>query len=274
MKNWLQNKTVIITGASGGIGFSLAKKLIEKFHCKIIAIARNEEKILKNMELLGDNKTNFSYRLFDVSKKEKWVEFAKELEEKGISPDVLINNAGFMLPFNKAENYTFHDIDEITSTNFLSVVYGVKVLLPLIKKSKTPAIINVSSAAGVSAVIGQSMYTATKYAVRGFTQTLAVENKDVYVAGIYPGFIKTDILSRANDSENKNSLIEKMSEPLDKATKKIIKRIKAKKKNIIVGFGGGFLNFGGKHFPALTSKIMAFALKKAKLEMMKNVFVD
>ncbi len=274
MKNWLYNKTVIISGASGGIGFSIAKTLIEKFNCKIIGIARNEEKMLKNLESLGDKKDNFFYYLFDVSIKENWINFANNLEKEGILPDVLINNAGFMLPFMKAEKLSFEEIDEITKTNFLSVVYAVKTLIPLIKKSCAPTIINVSSAAGVSAVVGQSMYTGTKYAVRGFTQALAVENKKIYVGGIYPGFIKTDILKRANDNKNKSSLIEKMSTPLSKATKKIVRKIKRKRKNIVLGFGGKFLNFGGKHFPTLTSKIMAFALKKTKLEMTKNVFID
>ncbi len=274
MKNWLRNKTVIITGASGGIGFSLAKALIEKFNCRIIAIARNEEKILKNIELLGDKKTNFSYRLFDVSIKENWINFAKFLEDNSIFPDLLINNAGFILPWNKAENYSYQEIEEITHTNFLSVVYGTKALMPLLKKSKTPAIINVSSASGVAAVIGQSMYTATKYAVRGFTQTIALENKKIYVAGVYPGFIKTDIMARTKGENDGDSLVDKMSTPLNKATKIMVRKIKNKRKNIVFGFGGGFLNFGGKHFPKLTSKLMAFVLKRAKLDMMKDVFVD
>ena len=272
MKNWLNDKTVIISGASGGIGFSIAKTLIEKFNCKIIGIARNEEKLLKNLESLGDKKANFSYCLFDVSIKENWINFAKNLEENNIVPDVLINNAGFMLPFTKAENLSFDEIEKITNTNFLSVVYSTKTLLPLIKKSKTPAIINVSSAAGVSAVVGQSMYTGTKYAVRGYTQTLEVENKKMYIAGIYPGFIKTYILKGANGENNNASIIEKMSTPLKKATNKIIRKIKKKRKNIVLGFGGKFLNFGGKHFPTFTSKIMAFVLRKAKLEMMKDLF--
>ncbi len=274
MKNWLNNKIVVITGASGGLGFSIAKSLIEKFNCKVIGIARNEEKILKNLQLLGEKKENFSYRLFDVSKKENWIEFAKYLDDNAIIPDVLINNAGFMLPFNKAEKLSFNEIDEITNTNFLSVVYSTKTLIPLLRNSKTPAIINVSSAAGVSAIIGQSMYVATKYAVRGFTQTLALEYKNFYVAGIYPGFIRTDILSRANDGKNTASIVEKMMTPLDRATNKIIRKIKTKRKNIVLGFGGGFLNFGGKHFPTLTAKITAYVLRKSNLEMMKDAFVD
>ena len=117
-KNFLFNKTVVITGASGGIGFNVAKLLIEKYNCKIIGIARNEEKLLKNIETLGEKKENFSYRLFDVSVKENWNDFYDYLVENNVQIDVLINNAGFMLPFEKFENYSEDEIESIISTNF------------------------------------------------------------------------------------------------------------------------------------------------------------
>ena len=63
-KNYLFNKTVVITGASGGLGFAIAKILIEKYNCKIIGIARNEEKMLNSIQTLGEKKCNFSYHLF------------------------------------------------------------------------------------------------------------------------------------------------------------------------------------------------------------------
>ncbi len=271
MKNWLNNKTVVITGASGGLGFSLAKSLITKFNCKVIGIARNEEKLLKNLESLGDKKENFSYKLFDVSKKENWIDFAKSLQDHKINVDVLINNAGFMHPFIKAEKLSFNEIDEITNTNFLSVVYSTKVMLSLIKKSKTPAIINIASSASYSAVIGESMYVATKFAVRGFTKTLAVENKKVYVAGVYPGFIKTDIFSRVGKTEKKN-LIDKVSMPLEKATRKIVKKIARKKRSICTGFDGNSLRIFGTLFPYSFPKTMAKVLKASKLDIMQDLF--
>ena len=102
-KSWLYNKTVLITGASGGIGFSVAKLLIEKYDCKIIGIARNESKMLKAIETLGEKKKNFSYHLFDVSVKENWQKFYNYLTDNKIMIDLLFNNAGFMLPFAKFE---------------------------------------------------------------------------------------------------------------------------------------------------------------------------
>jgi len=271
-RNWLNDKTVVITGASGGIGFSIAKMLIEKYNCKIIGIARNEQKMLKNIETLGDKKQNFTYKLFDVTDKLAWQSFKNELESTNTNVDVLMNNAGFMLPFNKFENYTNEEISEIINTNFISVVNATKIMLPLLKKSPTPAIINTSSAAGLTAVVGQSMYSATKFAVAGFTQTLAVEyKKKIYIAGLYPGFIKTDILSRQTKNTS-NTLIEKMMMPINKATKKIVKAIAKKKKRKVMGTDGRLMTFFSQIMPKRTPYIVAGVLKKSKMELFEDVF--
>ena len=98
-KSWLNGKTVVISGASGGLGFSIAKTLIEKYGCKIIGIARNEKKLLSAIETLGENKANFSYRLFDVSVKQNWIDFYNYLSENNIPIDLLIINFIFSYVF-------------------------------------------------------------------------------------------------------------------------------------------------------------------------------
>lgn len=272
MKSYLFDKTVIITGGNGGLGFSLAKQLILKFNCKIIAIARNEQKFLNCLDELGDKKNNFTYKLFDVSSLPAWQDFYNFLVSNNISPDILINNAGFMFDFLNFSSYSFEQINSIVNTNFLSVVYATKTLMPLLKKSSSPTIINISSSAGLNAIAGQSMYSATKFAVRGFTDSLRVENKDFYVCGIYPGFIKTDILSKHKISEKELKLVNKFMMPLNKATNKIIRKIKAKRKHIVLGFDGKYLAFGGRFCPIFSSRLTAKVLKSSKLEMFDNVF--
>lgn len=274
-KCWLNNKTVIISGASGGIGFSIAKYLIEKYNCKIIGIARNKEKIEKSIETLNDKKHLFEYKLFDVSQKQNWLSFSDYLKENQIVPDVLINNAGFMLPFTKFENLSDNEIEEIVSTNFLATIYSVKYLLPLLKKSKTPAIINISSSAGICAVVGESMYCATKFGVRGFTETLIQEyKKQIYVGGIYPGFVRTNILNRMDISDKNNKLISKLMMPLDKATKKIVKAIKYKKKRLVFGIDGCSMDFFSRLFPKATPSLVTKVLKTSNLSMFDGVFKD
>lgn len=274
-KCWLTGKTVIITGASGGIGFSVLKKLIKDYGCFVIGVARNEQKMAKAVETLGELKSNFTPYFFDVSSLEGWQNLKAVLENKNIFPDVLINNAGFMLPFKKFDGYTMEEIEEITKTNFSSVLYSIKTLKPLLDKSSTPAIVNVSSSAGLCAVVGQSMYCATKFAVRGFTDTIRQDyKKKFYVGGVYPGFIRTDILNRQNTTDKENRLINKLMMPLDKATRKIVRGIKKRKKSIVMGFDGHSLSLFGRLFPKVTPSIVRKVLKTSGLELFKDVFTD
>ncbi|MBO7345474.1 MAG: SDR family NAD(P)-dependent oxidoreductase [Clostridia bacterium] len=272
-KNWLNNKIIIITGASGGLGFSIAKSLIFNYNCKVIGIGRNREKMLSAIETLGNKKENFSFHLFDVSVKENWLNFCEYLTTNNVKVDLLLNNAGFMLPFAKFDKYSDEEIDEIIKTNFLSVVTATKILFPLIKQSSTPAIVNISSAAGLCAVVGESMYCATKFAVKGFTETLQQDyRKQIYVGGVYPGFIKTDILNRQNGKAKDGKLVSKFMYPLDKATKKIVKGIAKRKKRIVFGFQGRIISLMSRLFPKTAPTIIAKVLKTSKLDMFDKAF--
>ena len=273
--NWLNNKIVIISGASGGLGFGIAKMLIVKYNCKVIGIARNEEKIKRAIQSLGEKSNLFDYRIFDVNDKNSWLSFREELETKKIIPDILINNAGFMLPFARFEKYSDKDITEIINTNFIAHVNAIKIFLPLLKKSSSPSIINICSAAGLCAVAGESMYCATKFAMKGFTETLQQEYKNkIYIAGIYPGFIKTDILQRQTLDSKSNKLIDKFMMPLDKAVNKIVKRIARRKKRTVIGFDGRFMWSFSRTLPSLTPTLITTVFKKSKLEMFKDIFEE
>lgn len=269
-KNWLCGKTAIVTGASGGIGAKVSELLIKKYGCKIIGVARNEERLKKIKAELGDK---FDYRIFDVSVRENWEKFAAELSAEDVIPDILINNAGFMLPFKKFEDLSFSEIDEIVATDFVSYLNSVKFLMPLLKKSSSPAIINVSSSAGLCAVVGESMYCAVKFAVRGFTETLIQEyKKQIYVAGVYPGFIRTEILKRMSVTDKENKLINKFMMPVEKAAKKIVKGIARKKKRMVMGADGRSMSFFSRLMPGATPSIVAKVLKASGLELFSDVF--
>ena len=273
--NWLNNKIVIISGASGGLGFGIAKMLIEKYNCKVIGIARNEEKIKRAIQSLGEKSNLFDYRIFDVNDKNSWLSFREELETKKIIPDILINNAGFMLHFARFEKYSDKEITDIINTNFIAHVNAIKIFLPLLKKSSSPSIINICSAAGLCAVAGESMYCATKFAMKGFTETLQQEYKNkIYIAGIYPGFIKTDILQRQTLDSKSNKLIDKFMMPLDKAVNKIVKRIARRKKRTVIGFDGRFMWSFSRTLPSLTPTLITTVFKKSKLEMFKDIFEE
>lgn len=273
-KSWINGKTVLITGASGGLGFNVAKILIENYDAKIIGIARNQEKMEKSLSLITKNRENFSYYLFDVSKKENWQNLKCELDKNGIKIDVLFNNAGFMLDFNKFESFSLEQIDKIVETNYLAYLYSISTFIEDIKKSSAPSIINLVSSAGLCPVVGQSLYSSTKYALRGFTETLIQEyKKTIYVAGIYPGFINTNIVDNMKLTEDNKNLIQNFMMDVKKAAKKIVKSILKKKKKIVIGLDGKFISFMYKIFPNFTPSFIKFVLKTSKLKMFENLFL-
>ena len=195
MANWLNGKTCIVTGASGGMGAGIAAALIKKHGCNVIGIARNEFKMQRFIEELGPSYAEqFSYKLFDVSKRENWEEFAAELEENGTQIDVLINNAGILPKFKRFDRYDIDEIENAMNINFYSCVYSIKALLPMLLESENGAVINIDSSAALMSLAGTSVYSASKAAVKGFTESLREEFRGkLYVGLVCPGFTKTDI---------------------------------------------------------------------------------
>ena len=173
-KCYLQNKTVVISGASGGIGFSVAKMLIEKFNCKIIGIARNEKKILSAIETLGDKKSNFSYKIFDVSIRENWKNFAKELSDTNTKIDVLINNAQASASGVTIEKHTTEQFNLAMYSGLYATFYYMQACYPYLKETKG-SVINFASGAGLFGNYGQCSYAAAKEAIRGLSRVAATE---------------------------------------------------------------------------------------------------
>ncbi len=270
MKNWLSGKTVIITGASGGLGFEIAKRLIDSYDCRVIGIGRREEKLSEVKLKLGDN--NFTYQVFDVTEPEKWDDFVAFLEKSGITPDILINNAGCMLPFARVEKYTEADIDGIISTNLAAYITSIRKMLPFLKKSPTPAIINICSAGGICSVAGQSIYSATKFGVRGFTDAIRAEYTKIYIGGVYPGFIRTDIMRRQKLNVEEEKLINKLMLPADTAARRICLSIAHRRKSRVIGIDGHLLSVFGRLAPTASSTAVAWVLKASHLELFHDVF--
>lgn len=273
MKNsWIKNKTVIITGASGGLGFNIAKYLMENYGAKIIGICRNENKMKESLSSLKDS-SNFLYEVFDINDKQKWLDFSIKLQKKNIIPDVFICNAGIMLPFKKFGDLEDDEINEIINTNFIANVFSTKIILPQLLKSPTPTIVNIVSSAGMCAVVGESMYSATKFAMRGFTDTIRSDySGKLFVTGVYPGFIKTNILQRQKKGTTNNKYITSMMMPIDIAVKKICKGILKRKKSVVIGFDGKTMSFFYRLFPHFTVKMMRFVLKKSKQPIFFDIF--
>ena len=275
---WLQGKTAIVTGASGGMGAGIAATLIKKHGCTVIGVARSEPKMLKFIDELGDEfKGQFSYKLFDVSVKENWEKFAEELKENGVKPDILINNAGILPKFKRFDRYSYDEINQAMNINFYSCIYSTKTLLPMLLESSSPAVINIDSSAALMTLAGTSMYSASKAALKGFTEALRVEFAGkMYVSLVCPGFTKTDIFrNQGEESNDKGAKVMNMiSTDCDRMVRMIMRGIEYKYPMQVRGFDAHAMSSFNRLMPVYGSKLFSAVMKMANVDIFKEVFMD
>ncbi len=274
---WFDYKTVIVSGASSGIGKGLVKKLINDHCCKVIGIARNEKKMLKLIDELGDKAERyFTYSLFDVSVRENWEKFRDELEEKDIRPDILINNAGILPKFDKFTNYSLDEIEKAMHINFYSCVYSMGALMPLILRSPDAGIVNISSSAALCSLAGTSIYSASKAALKSLTEAVREECRgECYVGLVCPGFTKTDIFSnqkKSDESDFTEKALQAVSTNCDRMVENIVNGIWKKKSNMIFGVDARLMNDTRKFLGVLSPWASSLVIKMAHLKMFSDVF--
>lgn len=273
-KCWFDYKTVILSGASSGIGKGIAERLIRDHGCKVIGIARNEERLLNFKAELGDKGNNFIYYTFDVSQENKWYELADTLEKENIQPDILINNAGVLPKFDKFVNYTIDEIKKAMEINFFSCIYSMQALMPLILKSDSAAVVNVASSAALCSLAGTSVYSASKAALKGFTEAMREEHRNnCYVALVCPGFTKTNIFrNQAESSTKSQKAMDLISTDCDKMVEYIINGMWKKREKMVLGMDAHFMDKGYKILGTTCSKVSSKVMKLSKLEMFENIF--
>lgn len=274
---WLKGKTVVVTGASGGMGAGIAATLIKKHGCTVIGVARSELKMLKFIEELGaEYASKFSYKLFDVSVKENWENFAEELKADGTKIDVLINNAGILPKFKRFDRYSYEEIERAMNINFYSCIYSTKTLMPMILESSTPAVINIDSSAALMTLAGTSMYSASKAALKGFTEALRTEFRGkMYVGLVCPGFTKTDIFRDQNQSESNDKgakIINMISTDCDLMVKMIMFGIENQRPMMVHGIDAHAMSIFNRLLPVAGSAMFSGVMKLANVDLFEDVF--
>jgi NAD(P)-dependent dehydrogenase (short-subunit alcohol dehydrogenase family) len=191
----LAGKTAVITGAASGIGRALAVRLSQ--HGCPVALADADEAGLEETESLVAG-PSFVRRL-DVRDRQGQLTFAAEVADWAPAPiGAVFNNAGVALTSTVAEASP-EDDEWLISINFDGVVHGVRAFLPILIEQDSGAIVNTSSVFGLAGIPSQSAYCASKFAVRGFTESLRHELADTGVRAItiHPGGVKTNIARNA-----------------------------------------------------------------------------
>lgn len=201
-----KSKHVVITGAGSGLGASLASKYNNKgYH--VTLIGRTKEKLERVAETFEDS--NYSIYSLDVSSSSNVKEIFSKIEQD-ISPiDILVNNAGLGY-FDLAENITNEQINQMIDINLKGTIFCTQEVLPAMKERDEGSIINIVSTAGVEGKVEESVYCASKFGVRGFTESLLEELTDtnLHIHGIYMGGMNTNFWGDELQDESETGLMD------------------------------------------------------------------
>ena len=204
--NDLKNKNIIVTGASGGIGNSIVKKLYE-VGANILASGTRIEKL----EELKKIYNNIKILNFDIAQSDKIERFIdKATEDLGGRLDFLINNAGITQD-NLAIRMNIDEWKRVIDINLTSTFLMSKFAIKKMLKNKSGKIVNITSVVGHTGNIGQANYTASKAGIVAMSKSLAIEyaKKNININCISPGFIKTAMTEKIDD-KFKETIISKI----------------------------------------------------------------
>ncbi|MDC0352267.1 3-oxoacyl-[acyl-carrier-protein] reductase [Candidatus Pelagibacter sp.] len=192
----LEKKNIIVTGASGGIGNAIIKKLSEA-GANILASGTRIEKL----EELKKNFEGLKILKFDISQSDKIEEFIENAtSELGGSLDVIVNNAGITQD-NLAIRMTLDEWQKVININLTSTFLMSKFAIKKMLKNKSGKIINITSVVGHTGNLGQANYTASKAGIVAMSKSLAIEyaKKNININCISPGFIQTAMTDKIDD---------------------------------------------------------------------------
>jgi 3-oxoacyl-[acyl-carrier protein] reductase len=194
--NNLEKKNIIVTGASGGIGNAIIKKLNEA-GANILASGTRIEKL----EELKNNYENIKILKFDISQSDKIEEFIENAtNELGGSLDGIVNNAGITQD-NLAIRMNLDEWQKVININLTSTFLMSKFAIKKMLKNKSGKIVNITSVVGHTGNLGQANYTASKAGIVAMSKSLAIEyaKKNININCISPGFIKTAMTDKIDD---------------------------------------------------------------------------
>lgn len=266
-----KESVVVITGAASGIGRALAVRLAREPIAGIAVSDVNAEGLAETAKLINKPNLKVTTHRVNVAIESEMRRFAEEVIDAHGRVTHVINNAGVALS-GSVKEISLDDLRWLMDINFWGVIYGTKIFLPYLEKEPSAHIVNFSSLFGLIAPPGQAAYSASKFAVRGFTEALRheLEGTNVAVSVVHPGGVKTNIANNAKIGESvaltETELEErkkKFNENLSRTTPEqaaeiVVRGIKRRMPRIIVGTDARLLSRIARFFPRRYFSIIDF----------------
>jgi len=254
-----KNSVAVITGAGSGIGRALAVRFAQENIAGISISDVNEQGLNETVEMADKFGVPVSKHIIDTSKLAEIEKLKTEVLAEHGRTTHLINNAGVGL-LGTFEQISLEDFEWLMSINFWGVIYGCKVFLPVLREQEKAHIVNISSVFGLVAPPEQTAYCASKFAVRGFTESLRheLEDTNVRVSSVHPGGIKTNIARSSRLGKDTPEDYQKQAADFfdkvaltspEQAAEVIIKGIKKENPRILIGKDAHAINYVSRLFP-------------------------
>mgnify|MGYP005844944167 FL=1 len=210
----IQQKVIIITGASSGLGEATARRLAGR-GARLVLAARREDRLKALTDDLKSEGAEVIWRATDVTDRKQVEALAAFAKETFGRIDVLINNAGLM-PLAPLDQVQVDEWDQMVDVNLKGVMYGIAAVLPTMREQHSGHVINLSSVAGHKLFPGAAVYCATKYAVKALSEGLRMEAGDeIRSTNISPGAVDTELTSTITDPDAKKAADELYSVAID-----------------------------------------------------------
>lgn len=253
----LKQSVAVVTGAGSGIGKHLAIAL-SRAGARLALNDYNAELLRETEEEIIQGGGEAFSQAFDVGSRDDMLAFANAVHEHYGQVDVVVNNAGVALGQAKVEDVSYEDFQWIVNINMWGVIHGTLAFLPLLRERPRASLVNVCSSFGMLAVPEQAPYCATKFAVRGFTDSIRLELMDtrVRVSLVCPSQVRTNIIrnGRHKTEAAKADLVDKFDKYMSRispqdAAGTILRGIRKGREQISVGTDAKIFSFASRFVP-------------------------
>lgn len=251
----IESRRVIVTGASSGIGFELARLLLRK-GCRVLATARRRER-LEALATEVDAAAELLLVDGDITDPRLRQELVTSAQRQWGGLDILINNAG-LGALGRFEDSTEQSLRKVMEVNFFAPVELIRVALPLLKQGQQPLVVNISSVLAHRAVPEKSEYCASKFALHGFSDAIRAELAgEVDVLLVSPSTTDSEFFDQAVDNQSQRDWTPKHAMSPAQVASKTVKAIQSGKHEVILSWGGRGLVWIDRLAPTLTNKLVA-----------------
>ena len=257
----VKDKVIVVTGAGSGMGRALTLQLL-LMNVKVIGIDVNDAALQETASLTGEKHAAIRTFVVDITNREVVEQFAKDAADQFGAVDGIINNAGIIQPFIKVNDLGFAAIERVMNVNFYGTLNMIKAFLPQLLARPEAHIVNISSMGGFLPVPGQTIYGASKAAVKLLTEGLYAElNKtNVRVTAVFPGAVNTNITKNSglqSPGQQTDSGKGMKVLPAAKAAQIIIAGMEANRYHVMVGNDAKFMDYFSRLDPKAAAGLIS-----------------